>query len=717
MRTHLFDRLFGTLAVIALLLLPLGMSAAQEPTRQPAPAPAQPLPTDQLIIKYRPLAGLDGVAGAPQMQRLSDAAGVELTYAREMSGDAHVLRLPGRIPQAEAQAIADRLSALPEVAYAEPDAIMTHTTAPPNDPLYANQWHYAAPVSNKYGINAQAAWDITTGSAGIVIAVIDTGITNHADLSGRAVPGYDFIADVPTANDGDGRDSDPSDPGDWITLAESQSGPFQGCPVTDSSWHGTHTAGTVGAATNNGLGVAGVNWKSKILPVRVLGKCGGYLSDIADGMRWSAGLAVTGVPANANPAKVLNLSLGGPGACGSTYQNAVNAVVATGATVVVSAGNDNVDASGYAPANCNGVITVAATNRAGSRAYYSNFGNTVEISAPGGETNVVTLNGVLSTLNTGTQGPIADTYDYYQGTSMAAPHVSGVAGLLYSLNPALSPVQILTILQNTVTSFPPGSTCNTSICGRGIVNAGAAVASIAGTTPTPTATPTVTRTPTPTPTFAPFTPTAFVRLPLVLKSNPLPTPTPTMAPDPIVNGGFESGPTGWTQYSGHGWPLIVTPPELIVPPHGGSWAAWLGGGNNETAYIQQQVAISAGRSYLAYWHWIASEDYCGYDRAIVAIGDAWVDVYELCQSKNTNGWVKHVVDLSAYIKRSVTLQIRVETDSSLNSNLFVDDVALQPRAAALSAGEPPDYDPTLPADARREPGDPSLLPARPRGER
>ena len=167
----------------------------------------------------------------------------------------------------------------------------------------------------------------------------------------------------PSANDGDGRDSNPSDPGDWVAANEC----FAGSAASNSSWHGTHVAGTIGAASNNGVGVAGINWSSKILPVRVLGKCGGTISDIADGMRWSAGLPVPGVPANANPAKVLNLSLGGSGACDATYQNAINAIVAAGTTVVVSAGNSNANASGFRPANCNGVITVAATNRNGSQ--------------------------------------------------------------------------------------------------------------------------------------------------------------------------------------------------------------------------------------------------------------------------------------------------------------------------------------------------------------
>lgn len=181
----------------------------------------------------------------------------------------------------------------------------------PNDPQYTNQWHY----KGTYGIDAPAAWDIITGSTDIVVAVIDTGICNHADLAGRYLPGYDFVSDVLVANDGGGRDGDASDPGDWITAAEDGSGYFAGCGASDSSWHGTHVAGTIGAASNNNFGVAGINWVSKILPVRVLGKCGGNTSDIIDGMRWAAGLTVAGVPANPYPAKVLNMSLGGSGAC------------------------------------------------------------------------------------------------------------------------------------------------------------------------------------------------------------------------------------------------------------------------------------------------------------------------------------------------------------------------------------------------------------------
>jgi len=473
--TYNMERLAVILIVLALTtsgMKPTPVSAAQAFSQKTTTVSAQgqngeaDVPTDQIIIQYKTSTGaFVAPARADQMDRLSAVAGVPLQYLRGMSGDANVLRLPGRLPLEQVRAISAKLMTLPEVAYAEPDQ-MRSPAMTPNDTLYSSQWD----LFETNGINAPAAWDITTGSSSIVVADIDTGITNHADLNGRTVPGYDFIIDTHVANDGNGRDADPSDPGDWVAANECGNGNQK----SNSSWHGTHTAGTIGAKSNNGLGVAGINWNSKILPVRVLGKCGGYDTDIVDGLRWAAGLAVSGVPANANPAKVANLSLGGNGACSSTWQNAINDVVAAGMVVAVAAGNSNSDASGFTPASCNGVITVAATNRSGSKAWYSNFGSTVEISAPGGETSIST-NGILSTLNTGTTIPIADTYAYYQGTSMATPHVTGVVSLLFSLNPNLTPSQVLNILQSTAKAFPGGSSCNTTICGSGMLDAAAAL--------------------------------------------------------------------------------------------------------------------------------------------------------------------------------------------------------------------------------------------------
>ena len=381
-----------------------------------------------------------------------------------MSGGAHVVRMTAN-PQAAATAgrgidethrlVAQTLMLDPEVAYAEPDRKL-YPMRVPNDPLYPQQWNYFEAAG---GINLPAAWDITTGSAAIVVAVIDTGIRPHADLVGRTVPGYDFITDTTVSNDGDGRDPDPSDPGDY------------GCG-SNSSWHGTHVSGTIGASSNNGFGVTGVNWVSKILPARVLGACGGYTSDIADAMRWSAGINVVGVPANANPARVENLSLGATETCSNTFQSAIDDVVARGTVVVVAAGNENADVATSEPANCNGVIAVGATVRSGGRASFSNFGTGVTISAPGA--------GILSTLNAGLTTPGADSYAFYSGTSMSTPHVAGVVSLMLSQNPALTPAQVKARLQATARAFPTGTgaDCTTALCGAGIVNAAAALAAV-----------------------------------------------------------------------------------------------------------------------------------------------------------------------------------------------------------------------------------------------
>lgn len=434
---------------------------------------ATQLPTDQIIVKFKNTSSsfsTDASAQEQKMESLSLLTGEPMQYLRAAGDGAHVLQFSERLSMERVWEISNALMALPDVEYAEPDQIMQHTLTP-NDTSYVNQWHYF----DTYGINLPAAWDISTGSASVVVAVIDTGITTHTDLSGKILPGYDFIVDSLVANDGGGRDSNASDPGDWITVGESSSGWFYGCTPTNSSWHGTHVAGTIAANTNNSAGVAGVSWNSKIVPVRVLGKCGGYLSDIADGIRWAAGASVSGVPANANPAKVLNLSLGGYGACGTTYQNAINAAKAKGASVVVSAGNSADTASLYRPANCSGVITVGATNQYGLRSGYSNYDSSVEISAPGGDFSYDT--GVLSTLNSGTTSPSTQSYAYYQGTSMAAPHVSGVIALMLSVNSSLTPTQVLQILQNSAQDFSPSSWCYgvSTNCGAGIVDAAAAL--------------------------------------------------------------------------------------------------------------------------------------------------------------------------------------------------------------------------------------------------
>jgi serine protease len=453
-------------AALWLALASLPVCAAAAGSQEPQSI----LETDRVIVKYRdaqPAANgstviVEGGSSArkARLDRAGQQFGVLVRESHALANGAKVFKLDRRHNLAEVRSLATEMMMRDaSIEYAEPDRIMTHA-ATPTDPRFTDQWHYYDAVG---GLRLPTAWDISTG-AGVVVAVIDTGYRPHADLAGQILPGYDFISTAAIGNDGNGRDSDASDPGDGITAGACGGGqPFSDQP---SSWHGTHVAGTVAARTNNGAGVAGVAYNAKIVPVRVLGKCGGYTSDIADAITWASGGTVSGVPANPNKARVLNLSLGGGGACSATMQNAVNGARARGAVVVAAAGNSAMDVRNASPANCTGVIAVAATGRTGGRARYSNFGALVAVAAPGGDG----ASGVLSTLNSGRSGPLADTYAVYQGTSMAAPHVAGVAALMLALNTNLTPDEIATRLKSTARAFP--ASC--SGCGAGIVNARAA---------------------------------------------------------------------------------------------------------------------------------------------------------------------------------------------------------------------------------------------------
>ncbi len=401
-------------------------------------------------------------------------------------GGTTVLSLPLPIAGAAAVAVGNELTARPDVDWAEPDWPVRANTAPPvavNDPGVGRQWALwdadVNPPAGGYSIKAPAAWRTTTGAARVVVAVVDTGITDHPDLNAALVRqngkvyGYDMIGDLPTAGDGNGRDSDPHDPGDFLAGDPS-------CSPT-SSWHGTHVTGIIAATQNNSVGVSGVAPGVRVEPVRVLGTCGGYESDVEDGIRWATGGSVPGVPANLHPAKVVNLSLGGPSPCDASYQAAINDARSRGAVVVVAAGNDNSSAP-TAPADCSGVINTAATGKTGQRAFYSNFGATagrVSIAAPGGDEHID--EGIFSTYNSGTTTPGAPSYADDQGTSMAAPQVSGVVALMLSVAD-LTPDGVLQILRTTATRFPVygnGLDCSVVKCGAGIVDAGAAVAAAA----------------------------------------------------------------------------------------------------------------------------------------------------------------------------------------------------------------------------------------------
>ncbi len=427
-------------------------------------------PTHQrFIVKYRdgatdvanPTALASSLKAAASAVPAAQGRALGLQKLRTLAIGPTVVKADRPLDAAESELLMRRLAADPNVEYVEVDQLMRHTLTP-NDPRLSEQWGFGTSASS---INVRPAWDKSTGT-GVVVAVIDTGITNHPDLNANILPGYDFISDAAMARDGGGRDNNPNDEGDWYAANECG----VGYPASNSSWHGTHVAGTIAAVTNNAVGVAGTAYNAKIVPVRVLGKCGGYTSDIADAIVWASGGTVSGVPANANPAEVINMSLGGSGSCSTTYQNAINGAVSRGTTVVVAAGNSNTNVSSAVPANCPNVIAVAATTSAGARASFSNYGTRIDISAPGAS--------ILSTLNTGTTVPGSASYASYNGTSMAAPHVAGVVALMQAAaTTALTPAQVESILKSTARPLP--GACSGG-CGAGIANADAAVVAAQG---------------------------------------------------------------------------------------------------------------------------------------------------------------------------------------------------------------------------------------------
>ncbi|ANJ73492.1 S8 family serine peptidase [Ralstonia insidiosa] len=480
---------------------------------QTANVGAQTQWVSQLIVKEK-----SGSSGTYQLQsaatrvdvatvqRWSAAAQLPMTYKRAMSGGAHVVTLPQTMSAADAQAVAQRMEASGQFEYVAPDRIL-HAASTPSDPLFQYQWNLLsktgtvnnvvtvssmAPANGATtvgGANVTTAWDTTKGASSVNVAVLDTGILpGHPDLSGAQIKqGYDFVTD-PFMNNkgGTGRSSDPTDPGDWVTSADitNNSTICGGRSPSDSSWHGTFVTGQL-IAQHNSKGVAGIAPGVSLLMARVLGKCGGATSDVVDALTWATGGTVSGVTTvNTSPAKVVNMSLGGVGSCDTPTQNAISAARARGAAIVVATGNDGNTTIGT-PANCAGTIAVTAHTFEGDRASYANVGTGTTLSAPGGGNgSVVSGLGALvpSLTNDGTT--TATTYNYTAegGTSMATPHVAGVAALLLSINNALTPAQITTILQQSARPFPAGTYCAThaGVCGAGMLDAGDAVSVASG---------------------------------------------------------------------------------------------------------------------------------------------------------------------------------------------------------------------------------------------
>lgn len=478
----------ATIAAVAATSSVALAATPQSPSPKPAPASqsmtALPTaPVEKVIVTYKSKSAeaSSNKAAAGDATAKGAETGESLSFERRLAGGAALVDLGGEASKKDLTEVMDAFRADPSVASVEPDIRAYAMAVTPNDTEYAKQWDLFEATG---GMNVPGAWDKSTGS-GVTVAVIDTGYAAHTDLAANVVSGYDFISTSADARDGNGRDSDAKDEGDW-NATDGECG--LGSKASNSSWHGTHVAGTIAATTGNSKGVAGIAYNAKVQPVRVLGKCGGSSADIADAITWASGGTVPGIPANPNPAKVINMSLGGASStCPSVYQNAINGAVSRGTTVVVAAGNSNANASGFTPANCAGIINVASTSREGNRSFYSNFGSIVDVAAPGGETRRATdtpgtvttpENGILSTLNSGATTQSAENYKPYQGTSMAAPHIAGLAALLESAKPALTPADIESAIKTNARPLP--GTC-TGGCGAGIADATKTVNAVTGT--------------------------------------------------------------------------------------------------------------------------------------------------------------------------------------------------------------------------------------------
>jgi serine protease len=518
------------LAVAALAAATLQLPAHAERT------PARPLSlaasasNARVIVKFRENASLVRAHALAAGGATAEVASAAAARASSLGARHGLLLRAGaaitersQVVQADgigSRELAARLALDPEVEYAEPDR-RVRRVAVPNDPFFttvsgsqgpaSGQWYLRAPAGEvQSAINAVTAWDRHTGNPAVIVAVLDTGVrSDHPDLAGKLLPGYDMVSDTRIANDGNARDADASDPGDWLTQNEINADTtfWDGCEASDSSWHGTQVSGIVAAATQNALGMAGSGRHVRVLPVRVLGKCFGYVSDIVLGMRWAAGLAMTGtgVPVNPNPAKVINLSLGSGGPCTQSEADAVTAINAAGAVVVAAAGNSAGRAAG-SPANCAGAIGVAGLRHVGTKVGFSDVGPELSIAAPGG--NCVNLSGaclypILTTVNNGAQGPATNTYsdglnNVSVGTSFSAPLVSGTAALLYSVRATITPTEVRNALRSSARPFPtsgqpgvqacqaPGSVdqlecyCTSTTCGAGMLDADGAVRAVLG---------------------------------------------------------------------------------------------------------------------------------------------------------------------------------------------------------------------------------------------
>lgn len=636
-------------AFLVISLFAAGVSATAPATAsgiEPAPenTTPQPQPTTPSKAAATPPAGLivtfkqpprTSKKGTPknsqpsqnQLQTLADALPVN-TSIRPMS----LGKVAVPTSKASYSRVKKTLQTMPGVRIVEPDSrvwsvndsahrttsLVHHTVTPTakkrtNDPLRSKQW---ALDPQRGGLGAP----LGQPTKAVTVAVIDTGSIDHPELNSVWLPGADLISIPAEARDGNGRDLNARDEGDFRSAND-----CLGLSRNHSTWHGAHVAGIIGAAHNNGIGISGAAPGVRIVPVRVLGRCGGWTSDIADSIVWAAGGKVPGLAVNKNPAKVINLSLGGFSPCRTVTQDAINYARSRGAAVVVAAGNAMTDSSHFSPANCRGTITVAATDRRRNLAFYSNYGTKVDVAAPGGLFG--SDEGVLSTVLKSRTRPRGNpTYKAMPGTSMAAPHVSALAAHLFAANPKLTPAAIERILTNTA---DPYQDTQCKRCRGGIVNPAKAVAAAkrGGS-----------------------------------YRNILP------------HGTFENGRNSWFELR----PGTITN-KRSVKPYRGKYAAILGSrGAANTSLISTRVTIpaSAQDAYLTYHFRVDSFDSRTVTKDTMKVS---VNGYHLLTHTNKARRGKYRslrVDLREYIGKTVTLSFDAREDEARYTRFTVDNVRL-----------------------------------------
>lgn len=564
-------------------------------------------------------------------QRIAGDVTLQQANVTPLATGGAVVRLAQPVQGAQLAEVKAALEQLPGVTGVTKNSMKHQFLAAPNDPMAKDQWHLDNPFG---GMGIRPAHSIATGE-GIKVGVIDTGIVDHSDLNANVLGGYDMITKPSISRDGDGRDANPQDEGTWH-----EDGECGGSLARESSWHGTHVAGTIGAIANNNKGVAGVAPNAKIVPIRMLGKCGGTTTDMIDSIIWAAGGDVPNATRNPNPVDIINMSLGGEDACSAEEQKAIDFATSRGITVVVAAGNSNDDSSKYSPGNCRGVITVASNNASGAKASYSNYGSTIEIAGPGGTSSDNKARGVLATVDRGTTSPRGESYKTMVGTSMAAPNVAGVVALLRSTG-KVQANQVLDVIQST--ARPMYGPCDEG-CGAGIIDAYAALRKATGTND-------------------------FHH-----------------GEEAIVNGGFENGSQGWTANRDE---IFSTGGEY--PAASGRSKAVLAGQKFPRTYeLKQRVTIPRGKNAnLRFDVQIDSEDRGFTNHAdtmsVTLGGETLLDTGDLDRGKR---YVQANFDVSKFAGRTVDLVFSAKEDSFRKTGFLIDNVSLKTNNSAVKPGKP-----------------------------